>query len=167
MVLLDSATPEQLTALPSYSGSYSAYRRISGALPALARLGFGRIAATTQFAGLPPNARHQEQSFASTAGRFRGLRDEWSELPTAFKQAKALTTFGAKPLIVITAGVGQQAGWSAAQDKLAALSMNSVHRTISGADHVALLDDQSVAADSSTAIVDVVAATRTHAQLQP
>ena len=53
MVLLDSATPEQFTALPKYPGFYSMYRRASGLLPALARVGVGRLAATVQFAGLP------------------------------------------------------------------------------------------------------------------
>jgi pimeloyl-ACP methyl ester carboxylesterase len=87
LVLLDSATPEQFTALPSYPGFYSTYRRVSGLLPALARLGAGRLAAPTEFAGLPARARAQEQSFAATARDFRGQRDEWSELPTSFRQA--------------------------------------------------------------------------------
>ena len=103
MVLLDSATPEQFTALPNYSGSYSMYRRVSGALSVAARFGLGRIAAATQFAGLPASARDLERSFAATARDFNGQRDEWAELPTAFAQAKALTSFGTKPLIVLTA----------------------------------------------------------------
>lgn len=77
----------------------------------------------------------QEQAFAATARDFCGMNDEWSELPTAFTQAKALTTFGATPLFVLTAGQGQEAGWAAAQDKLALLSTNSVHRTIPDASH--------------------------------
>ena len=166
MVLLDSATPEQFTALPNYPGFYSTYQRFSGLLPTGARLGLGRIVAATEFAGLPTQARDQERSFA-TARDLSGQRDEWSELPTAFNQAKALTGFGAKPLIVITASEGQDPGWFAAQDKLVTLSSNSVHRTIHGADHVALLDDQKFAAYSSTAIDEVVTAARTHTLLQP
>jgi pimeloyl-ACP methyl ester carboxylesterase len=165
MVLLDSATPEQFTALPNYPAFYSAYRRVSGVLPTLARLGIGRIVAATQFSGLPAQARQQEQAFAATARDFRGMNDEWSQLPTAFTQAKALTTFGAKPLIVLTASKDQEAGWSDAQDKLALLSTNSVHRTIDGATHAELLVDQRFAQQSSTAIVQVVAAARTHAAL--
>jgi pimeloyl-ACP methyl ester carboxylesterase len=167
MVLLDSATPEQFTALPNYPGVYSTFRRVSGALPTLARLGVGRLASGTDFGGLPARARDQERSFAATARDFRGQRDEWSELPTVFTQAKALTTLGAKPLVVVTAGEGQDPGWFAAQDKLATLSSNSVHRTIHGAVHVALLDDQRFAGDSSAAIDDVVAAIRTRTPLQP
>jgi pimeloyl-ACP methyl ester carboxylesterase len=167
MVLLDSATPEQFTALPDYSSAYSMYRRASGVLSVAARFGLGRIAAATQFAGLPASARDLERSFAATARDFNGQRDEWAELPTAFAQAKALTSFGTKPLIVITASEGQQTGWLAAQDKLAMLSSNSVRRTVQGASHMALLDDQRYADDSSTAITEVVTAVRDHAALTP
>jgi pimeloyl-ACP methyl ester carboxylesterase len=165
MALVDSATPEQFTALPNYPGFYSAYRRVSGVLPILARLGIGRVVAATQFSGLPTQARRQEQAFAATASEFRGMNDEWSQLPTTFTQAKALTTFDAKPLVVLTAGQGQEAGWSAAQDKLALLSTNSVHRTIQAATHAELLVDQRFAQQSSTAILEVVTAARTHSTL--
>jgi pimeloyl-ACP methyl ester carboxylesterase len=166
MVLLDSATPEQFTALPNYPAFYSTFRRVSGLLPTLARLGVGHVTSATMFGGLPPQARDLERSFNASARDYRGQREEWSELPAAFTQAKALTTLGAKPLVVVTAGKGQESGWSAAQDKLARLSTNSVHRTIDGAEHAALLDDRTFAADSSTAINDVVAAARTGTALQ-
>jgi hypothetical protein len=103
----------------------------------------------------------------STAAEQNSQRDEWSMLPTAFNQAKALRDFGAKPLVVITAGKGQLTGWPAAQDKLAKLSSNSAHRTIAGAEHAALLDDHRFAADSSQAIHDVVTSVRTGAPVTP
>jgi pimeloyl-ACP methyl ester carboxylesterase len=160
MVLLDSASPDQFTALPNYPGFYSTYRRASGLLPTLARLGVGRLAATTQFAGLPARDRDQERAFAATARDYRAQRDEWSELPTVFTQAKALTTLGATPLIVVTADQGQDPGWPAAQDKLGTLSTNSAHRVVRGATHIALLVDRRFAAESSRAIADVVTAAR-------
>jgi hypothetical protein len=165
MVLLDSATPEQFTALPKYPGFYSTYRRASGLLPTLARVGIGRLAATIQFAGLPARDRDQERSFAATARDCRGQRDEFSELPTVFAQAKALTTLGSTPLIVVTAEQGQEPGWPAAQNKLATLSTNSGHRTVRGATHIALLVDRRFAAESSRAITDVVTAARLHAEV--
>jgi hypothetical protein len=115
-VLLDSATPEQFTALPNYPGCYSTDRRVSGVLPTLARLGVGRIVAATQSAGLPAQARQHEQAFVRNR-----------------------------------------------TDKLALLSSNSVHRTIDGATHAELLVDRRFAQPSSTAIVQVAAAARTHA----
>jgi hypothetical protein len=165
MVLLDSATPEQFTALPKYPGFYSTYRRAAGLLPTLARLGVGRLAATVQFTGLPARDRDQERAFAATARDFRGQRDEWSELPTVFRQAEALSTLGATPLIVVTAGQGQDPGWPQAQDKLATLSSNSAHRIVHGATHIALLVDRRYATESSRAITDVVTAARSHTEL--
>lgn len=164
-VLLDSATPEQFTALPNYPSFYSMYRRASGLLPTLARVGIGRLAATGQFRGLPTRDRDQERAFAATARDFRGQRDEWSELPTVFNQAKALTSLGSTPLVVVTARQGQDPGWPAAQDKLATLSTNSAHRIVRGATHIALLIDRRFAAESSRAITDVVTAARLHTEV--
>jgi pimeloyl-ACP methyl ester carboxylesterase len=166
MVLLDSATPEQFTALPNYPSFYSTFRRVSGVLPSLARLGAGRLAASTQFGGLPSAARNQEQSFAATAREFNGERTEWLELPATFDQAKALTTLGGKPLMVVTAGQGQDPGWFAAQDKLATMSSNNTHRLLKAATHTDLLYDQKFAAESSAAIHDVVVATQNQTQLK-
>jgi hypothetical protein len=95
----------------------------------------------------------------------RADRDEFAELPTAFKQAQALTTLGSKPLVVLTAGLGQQAGWFAAQDKLALLSSNRAHRTARGATHGALLEDQRFAAITSVAIKAVVFSARSGVSL--
>ncbi|MDT4910155.1 MAG: hypothetical protein QOI69_3396 [Pseudonocardiales bacterium] len=165
MVLLDSATPEQFTALPKYPGFYSMYRRAAGVLPTTARVGIGRLAATVQFRGLPTRDRDQERAFAAAARDFRGQRDEWSELPTAFDQAKALTTLGSTPLIVVTADKGQDPGWLQAQNKLATLSTNSAHRIVRGATHIALLVDRRFAGESSRAITDVVTAARLRAEV--
>ena len=39
MVLLDSSSPQQFTALPDYPGTYAIMHRVLGVLPALTRLG--------------------------------------------------------------------------------------------------------------------------------
>jgi hypothetical protein len=62
---------------------------------------------------------------------------------------------------------GQQAGWFAAQDALVKLSTNSAHRSVTGATHEALLYDEGYSVNSSRAILDVVAALRAGAPLQP
>lgn len=165
MVLLDSATPEQFTALPKYPSFYSLYRRASGLLPVLARVGVARLAVNLQFDGLPTRDRDQERAFAARASDFRGQRDEWSELPTTFNQAKALTSLGSEPLLVLTADQGQDPGWPAAQAKLATLSTNSLHRIVHGATHAELLVDRRSAAESSRAILDVVTAVRFHTEV--
>ena len=76
-------------------------------------------------------------------------------------EAQSLTTLGDRPLIVLTAEKDAEGGWMAAQDKLAALSTNSVHRTLANADHAMLTEQQATAAQSSQAIRDVVNAIRT------
>ncbi len=48
----------------------------------------------------------------------------------------------------------------AAQDKLAALSTNSAHRTLANAEHAMLTEQQATAAQSAQAIRDVVNAIR-------
>jgi hypothetical protein len=75
-------------------------------------------------------------------------------------EAAQLRTFGDKPLVVLTAGSGSAPDWFTKQDKLAALSTNTIHRVIAGAVHEDLVAKQAVAAQSSQAIVDVVNAVR-------
>jgi hypothetical protein len=77
-----------------------------------------------------------------------------------FRQAQALTTLGGKPLVVLTATVGQQPGWATAQGRLATLSSNSSHR-FAHATHAALLDEQRGSVISVRAIDDVVQSVHT------
>jgi hypothetical protein len=77
-----------------------------------------------------------------------------------FDQTKALTSLDGKPLFVLTARLGQQSGWSAAQDKLATLSTNSRHQTALGATHATLLEEEKFASVTSGAISAVVQAAR-------
>jgi hypothetical protein len=100
-------------------------------------------------------------AFGSSPRELRADRDEFAQLPTVFRQDKALTSLGGKPLFVLTADLGQLSGWPAAQKRLAGLSTNSVHRTTQGATHAALLEDRNYAAVSSRAIDAVVRSVRT------
>ncbi len=77
------------------------------------------------------------------------------------EQAASLRDFADKPLVVLTAGIGSDAGWSAKQDALAKLSTDSLHRVIEGADHAALVADEQGAAATTRAILDVVSSVRT------
>lgn len=55
------------------------------------------------------------------------------------------------------------AGWFAAQDRLAQLSTNSAHRVIAGASHQSLVADRDGAAATTQAILDVVSSVRSGA----
>ena len=76
-----------------------------------------------------------------------------------------MTTLGDLPLYVLTAPVDAQAGCLAPQMDLAALSGNTIHLLVAGASHASLLDNQSDAAVSGDAIVQVIDAARTGTRL--
>ena len=164
LVLLDATSPEAFTVLPDFPSTYSVMRRLLGVAPSLARLGLGQVVNATDGASLPAPAGDEAHAFATSPRNRRSQRDEHSQLPAALTQAKALTDFGGKPLAVVTAGEGQQAGWSAAQDRMAALSTNSVHR-VAPATHMSLLSDKSDSTYSVRAIADVVRSVRTRSPL--
>ena len=165
VALIDSATPYQFD-LPDYPTFYSAWRRGQALLPTLARTGIPHVfALATGSTALPPEARRQARIFSSSPRELRADRDEFAELRTVFRQVQALKSLDGKPLYVLTADVGQQSGWPAAQDKLATLSTNSAHQTTQGATHEALLQDEHYAALSSRAIAAVVRSVRTSTPL--
>ena len=140
VVLLDSMHPKRSTSLGGSTGP-------EALLPSLARLGIGRLVVDPK-EGSPP-------------AQARSYRDELAAMPTALDQAAELETLGDRPLAVVTAVSGAQAGWAAQQDDLATLSTDRVHRVLPRATHNSLLNDQGDAAESSDAIRDVVESVRT------
>jgi hypothetical protein len=151
--------------LPDYPGFYSLWRRGEALLPTLARAGIPRVFGLAMGAGsLPSDASRQAREFSASPRELRADRVEFDALRTVFRQDKALTSLGRKPLFVLTADLGQQSGWSAAQRKLATLSTNSVRQT-THATHMALLEDERFAAVSARAIGAVVRSVRTSAKV--
>src|SRR6266516_3870581 len=160
MVLLDSQPNEAFTGLPDFPSFYSTIRRASALFPSLARVGLFRL--VNQFASdpLPVPTRDEERALISTANLNRIQRDEFAELPITLTEAAALTTLGDRPLIVVTAGKGAQAGWPPLQDKMSGLATNSDHRVLPDTDHPGLIHVRAGAAQASHAILDVVASVR-------
>ena len=159
LALIDSSTPQQFD-LPDYPRVYSVGRRLYSVLPSLARTGVGRLTLGRGWAGLPPQARDDARAFAVSPRELRSDRTEFAMLPTVFDQAKELASLDAKPLAVLTADVGQQRGWLAAQTALARLSTKSEHTIAHGATHTALLEERRFAAITADTIVGVVHAAR-------
>jgi len=159
LVLLDSSSPFQRTAIPSFSRQYAVTRRAIALLPSLSRLGLGRLVPGRS--SLPAPAADQVASFGAGTRGLRNVRDEQSVLLDVFAQAQALTSLHGKPLVVLTASenLTETPGWGAAQDRLAGLSTNSSHR-LARATHVDLLQDSHDAATSVDAVTDVVDAVR-------
>jgi hypothetical protein len=162
MVLLDSSSPDQYTAMPDFAGEYAVTRRAVALLPGLARIGLGHL--MSGGAQLPQPAADQVAAFSSSARGLRSIRDEQSVLLDVFTQAQALTSLGDRPLVVLTAteNLDGTRGWGTAQDRLAELSTNSSHR-VETATHGGLLEDPHDALTSARAITDVVASVRTGA----
>jgi pimeloyl-ACP methyl ester carboxylesterase len=163
MVLLDSMSPYEFTALPDFAAEYSMMRRGLAVLPSLARLGVAQVVPASAWSSLPEQAASQVRAFASSPRGMRNMRDEQSVYREVFEQAKALTSLHGKPLVVVTAteSLHQTKGWSEVQDRLAALSTNSQHR-VADATHEGLIDDEATFEPSVVAIVDVVQSIRTH-----
>lgn len=146
MVLLDAQPADAFTALPDYPAFYAPYRSATALAPSLARAGLGFLLGSAT-----------DPSGIRTA---TSLRDEVAALPDALRQAQGLTTIGGRPLVVVSAGTGQQTGWLEAQDRLVALSWNAAHRVIPTATHESLIEGAD-APSSAQAILDVVSSVRT------
>jgi pimeloyl-ACP methyl ester carboxylesterase len=163
MVLVDSTAPKpagtQATTLDPASATLIAKATAMLSIPA--RFGAGRLYGMVAFDSLPPRSRDEVRASLATAANLRSGLDEFVQANTAMAQAGALTDFGDKPLVVLTAGVGSDAAHLASQDQLATLSTNSVHHTVAGAVHEALVADQGPAAVTAYAILDVVTAVST------
>jgi hypothetical protein len=81
------------------------------------------------------------------------------------EEAASLQDFAGKPLVVLTAGIGNEAKHEASQNGLANLSTNSVHKTIDFASHEALVVEPDAAAITTQAILEVISSVRTAAPL--
>jgi thioesterase domain-containing protein len=159
MVLLDSSSPHQFTAIPSYPFQYAVMRRGLALLPTLARLGLGPVIASGSH--LPPGDAAMVDAMNATPRAMRNGRDELSMIPKVFEQAQTLTTLGSRPLAVLTASenLGTD-GWAEAQDEIAALSDDSLHRNVDST-HAGLVEDPHSAGESVRAITAVVHAVTT------
>jgi len=135
-------------------------RRAYALMPTLSRVGLGQLVPAASHLAAADAAK--VNAITSTPKYYRNQRDEVSVIPEVFGQARALTTLNDRPLAVLTASensVGND-GWAGAQDQLAALSTNSVHRTVDST-HTGLLADGGPAAASVRAITEVISSVRT------
>jgi pimeloyl-ACP methyl ester carboxylesterase len=139
MVLIDSTAPNAASA--NYTVRPYLVQRLFALAASTAQLGLGHV-------------------FGGTARDLRSTIDEYADAGDAMKQAASLTDFGDKPLFVLTAGSGSDAAWIVAQNRMAGMSTDSVHRIVEGATHQALIAEPEGAAATTQAILDVVSAVR-------
>jgi pimeloyl-ACP methyl ester carboxylesterase len=151
LVLVDSTAPAPEApepAQPTRADSDDTMSRISALAAGASRLGIGRLAGVTP-------------------GHLRSTIEEYLQAGSSTQQAAALRSFSSKPLAVLTAGTGSAPSWAAAQEALAALSTNTLHRVIDDATHASLITDQKDAAAATRGILDVVSSLRTASPLIP
>ena len=169
MVLVDSTAPASAAnpgmASPGHGGSNDAMSRVSALVSTAARVGLARLYAQFAIGSLPLRSREEVRASVATASTLRSTIDEYVQAAASVEQAAALRDFADKPLIVLTAGSGHGAAWSAAQNRMATLSTNSVHRVIDGATHEDLIGNEEDAAATTQAILDVVSSVRSQRRL--
>ena len=165
MVLVDSTAPASAAKPGAASPGDGGMSRVSALVSTSARLGLGRLYGQFDFGSLPPRSRDELRASVATASTLRSTIDEYVQAAASSEQAAALRDFADKPLIVLTAGSGHDAAWSAAQNQMATLSTNSVHRIVDGATHEDLIVNEDDAAATTQAILDVVSSVRSPERL--
>lgn len=167
MVLADSTeskTPAK-SVIPSSASPDDIIGRVSTLAAVSAQVGLARLYSQFAVGGLPPRSQDELKASIPEASAVSSTAEEYLRAGASTAEAASLRDFGDKPLVVLTAGVGHDAGWMDAQDETVTLSTNSVHRTVAGAAHEDLVGEQKYAAVTARAIVDVVSSVRTNQPL--
>jgi pimeloyl-ACP methyl ester carboxylesterase len=167
LVLLDSSHPDQWTSTPEGQAQFQANSKIYSVSPALARLGVMRVVGSLQPAlNFPmPYSGAIKASFAASKD-WDAQSAEFLASPATMTQVNELGSLGNTPLFVLTATEHgtppeQEQLWQNWQTGLAALSTNSLHQIVEGADHASFWLDAETVKVSIDAILQVLEAART------
>jgi pimeloyl-ACP methyl ester carboxylesterase len=160
VVLLDSMSPRQMTQPPTEIKPQTPSQSSGVSLPSLlARIGLVRLLAAPLglVRDLPPPAQSAFTAFSVTPRSVQAWADEGAGLQESLAQADAVKSFGDLPLIVLTATIGEQAGWQTWQEELLELSSNSQQIVLENSGHNIHIDQPEAAV---SAIVDMVSQVR-------
>ena len=154
MVLVDAVHPDQHLRSEAIDIHMRTGFRFLRAVPLLARLGYVRL--TGLFAswgeGLPARQAAESEAFLATYRHLCTTRDESLAWETICQEVRSTGKLGDKPLAVVTAGKDVLPGQPELQGELAALSSDSIHLVVPGADHVTLVTRREYA----LAVVDAI-----------
>jgi pimeloyl-ACP methyl ester carboxylesterase len=166
LVLLDSSSPEQFSALPDFPGQYQVLRRAYSIAAPAARLGIGRLLSTDALSSLPQPAAGQVRAFATSSRGLENVRDDITQYGAAMRQAQQLHGLDGKPIVVMTATDSAEStrGWAAAQEELVRLSSNALQLT-TRASHNEILDTAEGADSATEGILRALQAVRSGAAL--
>jgi len=165
MVLLDAVHPDQHLRSAAIATHMRSGFRLLGAIPLLARLGYVRLTGLFDAwgEGLPARQVAESGVFLTSYRHLCTTRDESLAWETICDEVRRAGGLGNTPLAVVTAGKDVLPGQPELQGDLAALSSDSIHLVVPGADHVTLVTRREYA----LAVVDAirqVAAKVTHRQ---
>jgi pimeloyl-ACP methyl ester carboxylesterase len=165
LVVIDSTAAHHTPVSAPKPGSYSILKHASSLIVTTSNVGLGWLLAKGQFSTLPPKYRDDARATAATGKEMGGFLDEFGVANRSEAEAGTLRTLNGKPLIVLTATVDNAKGWMTAQNAIAELSTNSLHRVEPGATHDDLVSDPTHTVAVVRAIHDVVASLRTKTPL--
>jgi pimeloyl-ACP methyl ester carboxylesterase len=154
MVLIDAVHPDQHLRSAAIDIHMRSGFRLLGALPLLARLGYVRLTGLFDAwgEGLPARQVAESGAFLSSYRHLCTTRDESLAWHTICDEVRRAGGLGNTPLAVVTAGKDVLPGQPELQGELAALSSDSIHLVVSGADHVTLVSRREYA----LAVVDAI-----------
>lgn len=159
MVLVDSTAPQ--TSTPGAENANLAHR-VAALASISARFGLIRIlSALTGDGELPSPFKEEIAAESVTASYVESTLDEYADAGQASRLAASVTSIGEKPLVVLTAALGHPQSWFVNQDRMTALSSDSVHRTVPGSDHEGMVRGSAGSAATTRGILDVVKSIRT------
>jgi len=141
MVFLDAVHPDQHLRSQAIHTHMSSGFRFLGSVPLLTRLGYVRLAGLFNFwsEGLPPQQFAEARAFLSTHRHLTTTRDESRAWETFCAEVRGTRSIKDMPLAVVTAAKGILPGHPELQRELSALSSDSDHFAVKGADHVTLI----------------------------
>ena len=158
-VLVDASHPQQTKGEdPAQSDFAKRVRLVASTAP----LGTARLLLKCGLVPIPQDAFIHDRHIAanSTCRHLQTIVREIESWNTLTRQVSATNGLAGKPLIVLTAGAGHDADSFQRQSELAALSDLGVHRTVTNATHISILDLPEHAAVVTSAIREVVERSR-------
>lgn len=161
LALVDAQHPETFFALPEATAIYEQQRQQLSLFLVLSRLGVVRLFGIGSADGrLPREAQDQLNAAKNATATLAALRDEFLAIPASREQLRAIKSLDDLPLVVVSAtehGMPEQEAYTMGlQRQLAALSANTRHIVVRGADHSSLITDPNHVAGTVEAVLALI-----------
>lgn len=172
MVFVDATTSRQFSQIPALARGQRALGAMLRVASTLAWIGVPRLADLPAFfMGYEDRRVVAEfpemdalRALWASPRHLRAAADEAAKLvEPSSRQVGGIGSLHDMPVLVLTAGAGQDAGpeWTRAQAEMAALSSNSLHRVVPGVSHGAFAFDRQHIGVTIAAVREVVEAVHT------